>query len=100
MRLKQEDPLVYERLNILMEGDTNDLTRSSDCTDFVWGVSKIIDKIEGAQTICPTSMDDIVRCIGVKRTNASDLASIGLKGGVALYPTYPFMNSHCYCNTR
>ena len=44
--------------------------------------------------------EDVIRCIGVKRTNANDMGSIGLDGGVALYPTYPLMNSHCYCNTR
>ena len=92
--------MVYERLNILMEGDTNDLTRSSEFSDFVCEVSEIINKIEGPQTSCPISKNDIVRCIGVKRTNANDLSSIGLNGGVALYPTYPLMNSHCYCNTR
>jgi hypothetical protein len=85
---------------MLMEGDTNDLTRNSECIDFVSGIYEMMSKLEGSETTCPTTKDAIVRCIGVKRTNANDLSSIGLNGGVALYPTYPFMNHHCYCNAR
>ena len=92
--------MLYDKLNNLMEGDTNDLTCNSDCKDFVCGVYEIINTINGSQTTCSISKEDIVRCMGVKRTNANDLSSIGLNGGVALYPTYTLMNSHCYCNTR
>ena len=44
--------------------------------------------------------EDVVKIMGVKRTNANDLALIGLDSGVALYSTYPLMNSNCYCNSK
>ena len=100
MRLRQEAPMIYERLSILMEGTIDDLAHHSEFCDFVLESYDIIRKIEGDQTLCKISKEDIVRCIGVKRTNANDLSSVGRKGGVALYPTYPLMNHHCYCNTR
>ena len=46
------------------------------------------------------SKRDIIQCIGIKRTNACDLSSIDIEGGVAIYPTYSLINSNCYCNTR
>jgi hypothetical protein len=90
---------MHERLNMLMEGVTKDLTHNSE---FICKADEIIRKLEGPQILHDhnTSKEDIVRCIGVKRTNANDLSSINLDNGVALYPTYPLMNSHCYCNTR
>ena len=45
------------------------------------------------------SAKDILRCMGIKRTNANTLNSINVEGGVALYATYPLMNNHCNCNT-
>ena len=92
---------MYERLTNLMEGETDDLNRNgSEYSDFVCGVHDIIQKLEGSNVINGTTKRDIVQCIGIKRTNANDLSSIDLNGGVALYPTYTLMNSHCYCNTR
>ena len=103
MRLKQNDRTMHERLNILMEGATNDLKNDLEFSDFVLSTYEVIQKMkEGLPTYIDNkiSKEDVVRCIGVKRTNANDLSSIDLEGGVALYPTYPLMNSHCYCNTR
>ena len=42
----------------------------------------------------------IVRYMGIKRTNASTLLTIGLPQANALYPIYNLMNSGCTCNTR
>ena len=92
---------MYERLTNLMEGPTDDLNRNgSEYSDFVCDVHDVIQKLEGLNVISGTTKRDIVQCIGIKRTNANDLSSIDLDGGVALYPTYTLMNSHCYCNTR
>ena len=101
MKLKVNYPSMYERLTNLMEGETDDLNRNgSKYSDFVCDVHDIIQKLEGSSVIDGTTKRDIVQCIGIKRTNANDLSSIDLNGGVALYPTYTLMNSHCYCNTR
>ena len=98
MSLKRIDPSMYERLTYLMEGSIDDLRNGSEYSDFVNGVYDVIQKIEGNEI--RTTKRDIVQCIGIKRTNANDLSSIDLDGGVALYPTYTLMNSHCFCNTR
>ena len=102
LRLKKDDPIMHGRLNMLMEGSTSDLTRDSEFSEFVCKADEIIRKIADPEILhdYTTLKEDIVRCIGVKRTNANDLASIDLDNGVALYPTYSLMNSHCYCNTR
>ena len=42
--------------------------------------------------------NNIVDMIGIKVTNAISLGSGQLGSGI--YPLYPLMNSHCYCNTR
>ena len=98
MRLKRSDPNMYDRLTYLMEGSIDDLKNGSEYSDFVNGVYDVIQKIEVNEM--QTTKRDIVQCIGIKRTNANDLSSIDLTGGVALYPTYTLMNSHCFCNTR
>ena len=101
MKLRVNYPSMYERLTYLMEGETEDLNRNgSEYSDFVYDVHDVIQKLEGSNVTNGTSKRDIVQCIGIKRTNANDLSSIDLNGGVALYPTYTLMNSHCYCNTR
>ena len=103
MRLRQENPDMFDRFSLLMEGRTDDLLNDLVFSDLVVGVHTIIRNIEEkTQTLSEfkISRQDIIRCLGVKRSNAIDLASIGVAGGVALYPTYSFMNSHCFCNTR
>ena len=82
-----------------MQGNTNDLTPDSE---FISKAYRLIRRIEESQPPggYTTTEADIIRCIGIKRTNANDLSSIDLDSGVALYPTYTLMNSHCYCNTR
>ena len=101
MTLRINDPSMYQRLTYLMEGSTDDLNRNdSEYSDFVCAVHDIIQTINGANARNEITKRDIVQCIGIKRTNANDLSSIDLNGGVALYPTYTLMNSHCYCNTR
>ena len=103
MRLRQENPDMFDRFSLLMEGRTDDLLNDLVFSDLVAGVYNIIQHIEDQNEISSEhgiTKQDIVRCLGVKRSNAIDLASIGVAGGVALYPTYSFMNSHCFCNTR
>ena len=103
MRLRQENPDMFDRFSLLMEGRTDDLLNDLVFSDLVVGVYNIIRNIEDKNEILSElaiSRQDIVRCLGVKRSNAIDLGSIGVAGGVALYPTYSFMNSHCFCNTR
>ena len=103
MRLRQENPDMFDRFSLLMEGRTDDLLNDLVFSDLVVGVHTIIRNIEEkTQTLSELkiSRQDIIRCLGVKRSNAIDLASISVAGGVALYPTYSFMNSHCFCNTR
>ena len=103
MRLRQENPDMFDRFSLLMEGRTDDLLNDLVFSDLVVGVHTIIRKIEEknqTSSELAISRQDIVRCLGVKRSNAIDLGSIGVAGGVALYPTYSFMNSHCFCNSR
>ena len=103
MRLKQENPEMFDRLSILMEGRTDDLFNDLVFSDLVLSMYQIIQKIETKNEISPEnqiSKKDIVQCIGIQRKNANDLVTINIPGGVALYPTYPLINSHCYCNTR
>ena len=87
---------MYERLKFLMEGSTEDLTSGSINSIFTSEVHEIINEIFGNGI----SKRDIIQCIGIKRTNACDLSSIDIEGGVAIYPTYSLINSNCYCNTR
>merc|ERR1712150_10576 len=102
MRMQTEDPPMYDRFDLLMEGNTKDLVVNSNFSDFVCNAYETIKKIQDTDDVKfkRISKDDIVRCTGVRRTNAYDLASINGLSGVALYPTYSLMNSHCYCNTR
>ena len=94
--LRDEDPVMYERLKFLMEGSTDDLTSGSINSSFTSEVHEIINEIFADKI----SKRDIIQCIGIKRTNACDLSSIDIEGGVAIYPTYSLINSNCYCNTR
>ena len=103
MRLRQDNPDMFDRFSLLMEGRTDDLLNDLVFSDLVVGVYNIIRNIEDKNEILSElaiSRQDIVRCLGVKRSNVIDLGSIGVAGGVALYPTYSFMNSHCFCNSR
>jgi len=103
MRLRQENPDMFNRFGILMEGRTDDLCNDLVFSDFVLNAYEIIQKMEEKAQVSPENRitkKDIVRCIGLKRTNANDLSTIDIACGVALYPTYPLMNSHCFCNTR
>ena len=103
MRLRQENPAMFDRFGILMEGRTDDLCNDLVFSDFVLDAYEIIQKMEDKVQVSPENRitkKDIVRCIGLKRTNANDLSTIDIAWGVALYPTYPLMNSHCFCNTR
>ena len=94
--LRDKDPVMYERLKFLMEGSIDDLTNGSINSSFTSEVHEIVNEIFGKGI----SKRDIIQCIGIKRTNACDLSSIDIEGGVAIYPTYALMNSNCYCNTR
>ena len=76
---------------IVKAGDTTDL----ESYNFVDEVHRICQTMSA-----DINKEDVIKIMGVKRTNANDLALIGLDSGVALYSTYPLMNSHCYCNTR
>merc|ERR1712226_1347838 len=79
-----------------MEGSTDDLTSGSENSGFACAAHEIVNKIMD----CGISKREVVQCIGIKRTNANDLSSIDIDGGVTIYPTYALMNSNCYCNTR
>ncbi|CAF2744623.1 unnamed protein product [Lepeophtheirus salmonis] len=74
-------------------GETKDLEK----TKFVEDLVKVMQVKLGAKDIIS---QDVHQTMGIKRTNASNLSSIGLDGANALYPTYTLMNSHCYCNSR
>ncbi|XP_040563548.1 SET domain-containing protein SmydA-8 [Lepeophtheirus salmonis] len=91
--LRQHSPDLWGRLTSLNIGDTNDLQETSLVEEMV----EILQNKFGAHDILAK---DIYQMMGIKRTNASNLASIGLEGVTALYPTYPLMNSYCYCNSR
>jgi len=91
-RWKENNPEYFNYISrYLMAGDTSDL----ESYDFVDDVFDICQSMASGIT-----KEDVVAIMGVKRTNANDLALIGLNSGVALYSTYPLMNSHCFCNTR
>ena len=96
MSLKENNPNMFERLTLLMEGSTEDLVNGSENSGFASAAHEIVNKIMD----CGISKREIVQCIGIKRTNANDLSSIDIDGGVSIYPTYALMNSNCYCNTR
>ena len=84
MRLRQENPDMFDRFSLLMEGRTDDLLNDLVFSDLVVGVHTIIRNIEEkTQTLSELkiSRQDIVRCLGVKRSNAIDLGSIGVAGG-------------------
>ena len=102
MALREEDPGLYERLNMLMEGDTTDLKLNSNFSKFVSDADEIIKIIENPKSLNANSItkEDIVHCTGVERTNACDLSSTGCLAGAALYPTYALLNNHCDSNTR
>ncbi|XP_040576657.1 SET domain-containing protein SmydA-8-like [Lepeophtheirus salmonis] len=91
--LRKDNPVIWNRLNLLSSGETKDLEK----TKFVEDLVKVMQvKLEAKDII----YQDVHQMMGIKRTNASNLSSIGLDGANALYPTYTLMNSHCYCNSR
>uniref|UniRef100_A0A0K2VAX9 C2H2-type domain-containing protein n=1 Tax=Lepeophtheirus salmonis TaxID=72036 RepID=A0A0K2VAX9_LEPSM len=91
--LRKYNPVIWNRLNLLSSGETKDLEK----TKFVEDMVKVMQVKLGAKDI---TSQDVHQMMGIKRTNASNLSSIGLDGANALYPTYTLMNSHCYCNSR
>ena len=93
---------MSERIDLLIEGDTSDLTNSSTFSEFVCNAYDIMKDINAPQMLNfgRISKQNIVHCTGVRRTNAYNLGSTGTLEGVALYPTYSLMNSNCCCNSR
>lgn len=91
--LRDGDRLTYKRLDYLMDGNTSDLMNEDS---FSLDIAKIMkDELK-----MQTSHEEIVRLMGIKRTNASTLLSVGLPHANALHPIYNLMNSFCTCNTR
>ena len=93
---------MSERIHLLIEGDTSDLTDKSTFSEFVCNAYDIMKDINAPQMLNfgRISKQNIVHCTGVRRTNAYNLGSTGTLEGVALYPTYSLMNSNCCCNSR
>ena len=93
---------MSERIDLLIEGDTSDLTNRSTFSEFVCNAYDVMKDINAPQMLNfgRISKQNIVHCTGVRRTNAYNLGSTGTLEGVALYPTYSLMNSNCCCNSR
>lgn len=89
----QESSDTYRRLDFLMDGNTKDLM---DEDSFTVEIANIMQAKMGL----PVTREEIVKLMGIKRTNASTLLTVGLPGATALYPVYNLMNSFCTCNTR
>jgi hypothetical protein len=92
--LEEDKPGMYKRLHFLMDGDTSDL---QDKDSFSWQISKILQCDMGLVNL---EHEDVVRLMGIKRTNGSTLLTVDLPAANAIYPIYNLMNSQCYCNTR
>jgi hypothetical protein len=68
MYLLQEDKAcMYKRLDFLMDGDTSDL---QDVDSFSWQISKIL---QWDMSLVNLEHEDVVRLMGIKRTNGSTL---------------------------
>ena len=65
--LEEDKPDMYKRLDFLMDGDTSDLQGKDS---FSWEISKILQCDMGLVNL---EHEDIVRLMGIKRTNASTL---------------------------
>lgn len=92
--LRDASPGVYKRLNYLMDGNTQDLMDENSFS------SEIAAIMRSKMGLTGLSREAVVRLMGIKRTNASTLASVGIAGANAIYPVYNLMNSFCTCNTR
>ena len=92
--LAETDPATSKRLDFLMDGNTKDLM---DEDSFSIEIANIMQSQMGLADI---TRRDVVRMMGIKRTNASTLVNVGLPGANAIYPVYNLMNSFCTCNTR
>ena len=91
-----------------MDGDTSDLRKEeSFARDFTAIMSSRIG-IEMTQeqvtnnavilTLCLWLVlinVEVARLMGIKRTNASTLSSVGYPGAASVYPIYNLMNSFC-----
>ena len=91
--LQESNPDEHSRMSFLMDGNTSDLM---DHASFSAEIAEIMGKEMGISK----SREEIVRLMGIKRTNASTLLSVGLPNANAIYPVYNLMNSFCTCNTR
>ena len=76
-----------------MDGNTSDLM---DDKSFSLEIADIMQQ----EMKLDTNHQEIVRLMGIKRTNASTLLTVGLNHANAIYPIYNLMNSFCTCNTR
>jgi len=65
--LEEDKPGMYKRLDFLMDGDTSDL---QDNDSFSWQISKIL---QGDMGLVNLEHEDVVRLMGIKRTNGSTL---------------------------
>ena len=65
--LEEDKPRMYKRLNFLMDGDTSDL---QDKDSFSWQISKILQCDMGLVNL---EHEDVIRLMGIKRTNGSTL---------------------------
>ena len=65
--LEEDKPGMYKRLHFLMDGDTSDL---QDNDSFSWQISKIL---QGDMGLVNLEHEDVVRLMGIKRTNGSTL---------------------------
>ena len=91
--LKDEDPKEHREATFLMPGDLTDPDLNAVAKDLV----KIIH--EGFQ-LPQIRREEILQYMGIKRTNANNMANLQGRVGNILYPVYTLMNSHCYTNTR
>ncbi len=87
--LKRDNPGEYARVTNLMAGDTSDLLNSLG--------KKVFKILKDVLKVTWVSKAEVVTLMGIKRTNSNVIP--GEKRGNALYPTYPLMNSLCFCNT-
>lgn len=91
LMLKTNDPEEYEKVIFLMSGDTSDIADSIGL--------KVFQMLAQNHCLSDVCKEDVLRIMGVKRTNANNMTNVLGKKGNILYPIYPLMNSHCYCNT-
>ncbi len=98
MNLREDDPDEMKEVDLLLSGDTKDL-RDSFGLEVAAMVITMMGKEGSGVDEEKAIREEVLRIMGLRRTNANAMGCLETKQGNLIFPVYSLINSECYCNT-